>query len=272
MSSEIERKFLVKEKWREFVDDFPKTLIRQAYIVSTPNLTIRVRSECSFFTETNIAKSSPISVVTIKSGNGPIREETNIVIDNATADALIEKYPRIEKIRRYFSQDDNVTWEVDFFTHPTDLHGFVMAEVELDSLQQEYERPLWIDEEVTWNAEYYNCNLIAEDDEYENLPEECRTRYETFWKRVVENPDGSLNKIQVIKELSDFLGVIDNVPLVYDHVTGGSVSKPNTYAYEVNALHDQYIQDRLEDYKKDLLELVEGVDDLDEIIEIIKRY
>lgn len=53
--------------------------------------------------------------------------------------------------------------------------------------------------------------------------------YNTFWKGIVET-DGVLDKDAVMRELSDFHTLIQNVPLVYDHATRGRITKPNTSA------------------------------------------
>lgn len=52
--------------------------------------------------------------------------------------------------------------------------------------------------------------------------------YQSFWRGIVENPDGTLNVAQVKKELSDFSKLLDYVPQVYSHVTGGTISKVMT--------------------------------------------
>jgi hypothetical protein len=70
--------------------------------------------------------------------------------------------------------------------------------------------------------------------------------YNRFWKEVVENEDGTLNKDQVMRELSDYFFVLDNVPKVYSHVTGGLLSKPNYEAGTVIAAAD-------EQFEKDVL-------------------
>ena len=64
--------------------------------------------------------------------------------------------------------------------------------------------------------------------------------YETFWKDLVENLDGTINKDRLIRELSDYYWLISSVSLVYDHVTGGRISKPNTLPEEVIAKADDY--------------------------------
>lgn len=54
--------------------------------------------------------------------------------------------------------------------------------------------------------------------------EQC---YEEFWKEIIEK-DGVIDVDQVKKELFDFHRMIQNVPKVYDYVTGGAVSKSLT--------------------------------------------
>lgn len=66
--------------------------------------------------------------------------------------------------------------------------------------------------------------------------------YETFWKELVENPDGSLNRDRVMRELHDYHFVMGQASLVYDHVA--DVSKPNTMAFEVIREADERV-DRL---------------------------
>ncbi len=63
--------------------------------------------------------------------------------------------------------------------------------------------------------------------------------YEDFWKEIVET-NGFVNIDQVKRELSDYLILLDNVPKVYEHVTGGLVSKPLTDPYLVQRLADEY--------------------------------
>jgi len=61
--------------------------------------------------------------------------------------------------------------------------------------------------------------------------------YEDFWKEIVET-DGVMDIDKVKRELSDFSKLIENIPLVYDHITNGQVSKPLTDPNVVIALHD----------------------------------
>lgn len=53
--------------------------------------------------------------------------------------------------------------------------------------------------------------------------------YREFWQEIVA-PNGKLDLEQVKKELFDFHKILEEVPKVYDNVTGGRLSKPNTPA------------------------------------------
>ncbi|WP_297525145.1 hypothetical protein [Sulfurovum sp.] len=67
---------------------------------------------------------------------------------------------------------------------------------------------------------------------------EIQDKYESFWKDIVENEDGTINKEQVMRELYDFSVLIWNVSKVYDHITDGKVSNPLTCPDIVIALSD----------------------------------
>lgn len=66
--------------------------------------------------------------------------------------------------------------------------------------------------------------------------------YEEFWKRLVENEDGTLNKDAVMRELHDFHFMIEEVPKVYEVVTGGMLSKPNYHARGVIQAFEEYVE------------------------------
>jgi hypothetical protein len=72
-------------------------------------------------------------------------------------------------------------------------------------------------------------------------PQTIEDNYASFWKEIVENPDGSINIEQVKKELFDYSMMLDAVPKVYDYVTGGHCSKPHTKPEAVMSLHDEAV-------------------------------
>lgn len=72
--------------------------------------------------------------------------------------------------------------------------------------------------------------------------------YESFWKKIVENEDGTLNKDQVMRELYDFHHLIEQVPTVYSHVTGHRMSYHTYWAHDVNSVHDEVRQNDNEEH------------------------
>jgi len=148
MGREIERKFLVKnESWRLFAVGVS---CRQGYLSRGEKRTVRIRiiGDKGFITVKGMAK-------------GLVRPEYEyeIPVDDAEAmlNHLCEK-PLIEKIR-YKIPYGGLIWEVDEFRGEN--HGLVLAEVELTSEEQAFEKPEWIGKEVTGMAPYLNSNLVV---------------------------------------------------------------------------------------------------------------
>ena len=72
--------------------------------------------------------------------------------------------------------------------------------------------------------------------------------YDDFWKGIVENEDGSLNLDQIKRELHDFQFLLENTSKVFDGLTGGRISKPNTLASVVISEVESIYEERTEDY------------------------
>ena len=89
-------------------------------------------------------------------------------------------------------------------------------------------------------------NSIEKDRDY-------KADYEEFWKDLVE-VDGKIDKDKVMRELSDYRFMLEQVPKVYDHVSGGRISKPNTYAFEVIGQHDTQRQEDINEAISEYLE------------------
>jgi len=146
MAVEIERKFLVTGTAWEQV---PGVLYRQGYLNRDKARTVRVR----------VAGES--AFLTIKGANvGATRAEFEYSIPLADAQALLALCdgPLIEKTRFVLTHAGTV-WEVDRFAG--DNAGLVVAEVELTSEDQAFERPPWLGEDVTQDARYFNSNLAV---------------------------------------------------------------------------------------------------------------
>lgn len=151
MGIEIERKFLVAgEAWRALGTP---VLLRQGYLASDPQRTVRVRIEGRIGHET--------AALTIKSRNeGAVRGEWEYPIPVPEAAELLERLcerPLVEKYRRRIAHA-GFTWDVDEFLGEN--AGLVVAEIELPSEDAPFDKPDWIGREVTSEARYYNSSLI----------------------------------------------------------------------------------------------------------------
>jgi adenylate cyclase len=147
MGTEIERKFLMKDdSWRSLATG---TKYRQGYLNSTKERVVRVRT---------IDDKGFLTIKGITTGATRVEYEYEIPDAEATAmlDDLCEK-PLIEK-NRYKIALCGFTWEVDEFFGEN--QGLIVAEVELESEDQQFEKPEWIGEEVTGDPKYFNSNLI----------------------------------------------------------------------------------------------------------------
>ncbi|MCF7559467.1 CYTH domain-containing protein [Sabulilitoribacter multivorans] len=145
---EIERKFLVKSDVFK-TDAFKKTRIIQGFLNSDKQRTVRVRikEETGFLT-----------IKGLSSKNGLSRFEWEKEITKQDAEVLLNLCePTIIDKTRYEVTVKNHTFEVDEFFG--DNQGLVIAEVELESENEAFEKPNWLGEEVTGNIKYYNSQL-----------------------------------------------------------------------------------------------------------------
>ncbi|MDQ1834707.1 CYTH domain-containing protein [Massilia scottii] len=148
MGVEIERKFLlVGDAWRALGEP---VLLRQGYLSTNPDRTVRVRIEGDRASMTVKGRSK-----------GATRGEWDYPIPLADANELLDRLceqPMIEKYRRRITFAGNV-WEVDEFLGAN--AGLMFAEIELASEDQQFDKPDWIGEEVTHDRRYFNSSLIA---------------------------------------------------------------------------------------------------------------
>ena len=145
---EIERKFLVVGDFMPFVTR--KIEIMQGYICSDPARTVRVR----------LKDDKGFLTIKGKGGaSGATRFEWEKEISADDARQLIGLCERgvISKTRHLVPAGKH-TIEVDVFHGENE--GLVMAEIELSSEDEHYERPEWLGEEVTGDKRYYNSYLF----------------------------------------------------------------------------------------------------------------
>ena len=144
MAIEIERKFLVKDGWRP--EGEPISL-RQGYLPLSGPMLVRIRQQ------------DDRAFLTLKGRvDGVTRSEYEYEIPTQDAEELLMRChkPLIEKMR-YLVPVGSYTWEVDVFSGANE--GLVVAEIELSSEDEVFDRPDWIGEEVSGDSRYYNSNL-----------------------------------------------------------------------------------------------------------------
>jgi adenylate cyclase len=149
MGIEIERKFLLTStSWKQLA---PGTSYRQGYLNSTKERTVRVRT---------IDDKGFLTIKGISVGATRVEYEYEIPVADAQhlLDDLCEK-PLIEK-NRYKITHAGFVWEVDEFFGEN--MGLIVAEIELESEDQSFEKPEWVGEEVTGDPRYFNSSLIKE--------------------------------------------------------------------------------------------------------------
>jgi adenylate cyclase len=148
MAFEIERKFLVKGEFRHLSTESYN--ITQAYLSVEPGKTIRLR-----ITDTK-------AFLTVKTPLLPyslVRNEWEYQIPmNDAADILKICIPGKVIKTRYIIPAGERKFEVDVFHDRNE--GLIIAEIELGSETEIFEKPAWLGEEVTGNPAYYNSNLI----------------------------------------------------------------------------------------------------------------
>lgn len=80
------------------------------------------------------------------------------------------------------------------------------------------------------------------------------TELKAWWRDIIYNSDGSLNEEAILAELYDFRMVIREVPVVYDAITGGRMSKPNYFARDVLQQHESYLEELITDARREAVE------------------
>ena len=147
MAVEIEKKFLLaSDDWRKTAKG---TFYRQGYLPAESGCTVRVRT------------AGATGYLTIKGRSvGAARPEFEYPIPLDDANEMLDtlcKKPLIEKTR-YLVNYCGFTWEIDEFEGEN--KGLLVAEIELQYPEQEFEKPSWIGREVTGESRYFNARLV----------------------------------------------------------------------------------------------------------------
>ncbi|MGZ4000130.1 MAG: CYTH domain-containing protein [Mucilaginibacter sp.] len=147
MGLEIERKFLVDHAQWDRLEKPAGTHYKQGYLLADPGRTIRVRI------------SDKEAYINLKSKNSQVsRNEYEYEIPLQDAKEILKAFTQngTEKTR-YVIPFAGKHWEVDVFMG--DNEGLIVAEIELESEDEVFEKPEWVTEEVTEDGRYTNAAL-----------------------------------------------------------------------------------------------------------------
>ena len=148
IQSEIERKFLVVgDAWRDIAGGGRPC--EQGYIFSDPeNITVRVRvlGSQGFLTLKGPTK-------------GISRSEMEYEIPVEEAEHILRSFcgDRVVSKTRYLLEINGLRWELDEFSGKN--QGLIVAEIELETEGQLFEKPEWLGEEVSFDPRYFNVAL-----------------------------------------------------------------------------------------------------------------
>ncbi len=145
---EIERKFLVSSKAFK-THAFKHTRIVQGYLNSHKERTVRVRLKGDLGVLTIKGRSTP-------NGLSRFEWEKDLPKEDAKSLLLLCEKGIIDKVR-YEVKVGKHTFEVDEFFGENE--GLIIAEVELETEEEGFEKPDWLGDEVTGEIKYYNSQL-----------------------------------------------------------------------------------------------------------------
>ncbi len=72
--------------------------------------------------------------------------------------------------------------------------------------------------------------------------------FDDFWAPIVLHEDGTPNMDQIKRELADFHSMLEEIPKIFCEITHGRISKPNTLASAVIAVHNDCVDDIVNDF------------------------
>ena len=143
MATETERKFLVKDTWQPVGEGHR---IAQGYLFSDENKTVRVR-----LMDTR-------GFLTVKGRTeGISREEFEYEIPAADAEKMLTLCSELVEKTRYVENVAGKTWEIDVFAG--DNAPLILAEIELATAEESFDKPSWAGEEVSFDKRYFNAYL-----------------------------------------------------------------------------------------------------------------
>ncbi len=147
MADEIEHKFLLaNNEWKKNIQQSLE--YKQGYMISDHKRSVRIRISNN---------KAWLNIKSATIGNFRKEYEYEIPLEDGQEilNTLCEK-PIIEKTRHLVTHKQH-TWEIDVFKG--DNAGLIIAEVELQSIDEPFSKPSWVGREVTEERKYYNNAL-----------------------------------------------------------------------------------------------------------------
>ena len=179
INTEIERRFLVdgraEKPWR---NTYEKLQITQYYLdandilfrdsaisyrgevlVSVTKEEFRIISKSNNWTS-RIRVQNDAVIFTMKGKEAGFETtELEWVLPSLPNISGLEQHPCVEKIRYCVNASNGLVWEVDEFEGV--LAGLILAEIELEDINQEFDRPEWIGIELTGLKNWSNASLAT---------------------------------------------------------------------------------------------------------------
>ena len=146
MALEIERKYLVKPGAWQLPERFKRC--KQGYLAVGPPVAVRVRIMDGIAT-LNV-KMSTLDISRMEFEYEIPMEDAEELLEATCLGGIVEK-------TRYYSEYAGRLWEIDVFEGAND--GLIVAEVELDRPDREFEKPAWVGKEVSGDPRYLNSSL-----------------------------------------------------------------------------------------------------------------
>jgi adenylate cyclase len=147
LGTEIERKYLVKGNFRNGA--VKEIHVRQGYISSLPDKTVRVRINSGKGYITVKARKEGLTF-------GRFEWEREIPLADAEELMTVCDHGTVEKTR-YIVPFMGQNFEVDVFEGENS--GLIVAELELETEEQPVIKPSWLGDEVTFDGRYQNSYL-----------------------------------------------------------------------------------------------------------------
>ncbi len=204
MNKEIERKFLVLN------ETFKKSAIKsaeiiQCYLSKDPKRTVRIRIK---------GENAYLTVKGISKNKGAERFEYETTIDKQDALQLTKLCLPGKIIKtRYYVPYKNHTFEVDIFE--AENKGLILAEIELDSVNENFEKPDWLGKEVTGDKRYYNSYLSEHPFSEENKNEKINFSIAGVAEKMIDcfNKDvRRINHALKVFSYAQIIGKLENIP------------------------------------------------------------